>query len=305
MAVKIRLARRGRKKRAMYDIVVADARAPRDGRFIEKLGTYDPNQNPHGVVLQADRAVDWLLKGAQPTDTARSILHHEGVMLRKHLQVGVNKGAVTQENADARFEEWKNAKTDKVATKADSLSSKKSTEKEQKLEAERKVNQARIESITKKNTPPADAVAPAAEEAATEEVVSESAAAETVEAPVAEEAQPVAETVEEAPAAEEAQPVAETVEEAPAAEEAQPVAETVEEAPAAEEAQPVAETVEEAPAAEEAQPVAETVEEAPVTEAAAPATEEVAPAAEETPVAEAEKTADEPAKSDESDEKKA
>ena len=181
MAVKIRLARRGRKKRAMYDIVVADARAPRDGRFIEKLGTYDPNQNPAAVVLQSDRAVDWLLKGAQPTDTARSILHHEGVMLRKHLQVGVNKGAVTQEVADARFEEWKNQKSDKVSSAAQSLSSQKSAEKEQKLEAERKVNQARLDAITKKNTPPADAVeGPVAEE-------TEAPVAEETEAPAAEE----------------------------------------------------------------------------------------------------------------------
>lgn len=167
MAVKIRLSRRGRKKNAMYDIVVADARAPRDGRFIEKIGTYNPNQNPAGVLLQSERAVEWLLKGAQPTDTARSILHHEGVMLRKHLQVGVIKGAITQEVADARFEEWLNMKSDKVATKTASLSDKKSAEKEEKLEAERKVNQARAEAIIKKNTPPAEE-APVVEDAVEE-----------------------------------------------------------------------------------------------------------------------------------------
>ena len=115
MAVKIRLARRGRKKKAIYDIVVADARAPRDGRFIEKLGIYNPGTNPASIVLESAKAVDWLLKGAQPTDTARSILQHEGVMLRKHLQVGVNKGAITQEVADARFEEWKESKTGRKA----------------------------------------------------------------------------------------------------------------------------------------------------------------------------------------------
>lgn len=187
MAVKIRLARRGRKKRAMYDIVVADARAPRDGRFIEKLGTYDPNQNPSAVSLQTDRAVDWLLKGAQPTDTARSILHHEGVMLRKHLQVGVIKGAVTQEDADARFEEWKNMKAEKLSTAANTLSSKQSAEKAQKLEAERKVNQARLDSIVKKNTPPAEEVAEVetpAEDATAPEV--EDSAAENEETPAAE-----------------------------------------------------------------------------------------------------------------------
>lgn len=173
MAVKIRLARRGRKKRAMYDIVVADARAPRDGRFIEKIGTYDPNKSPAAVVLQSERAVDWLLKGAQPTDTARSILHHEGVMLRKHLQIGVNKGAVTQEVADSRFEEWKNMKSEKAVAKADTLTSKKSSEKEQKLEAERKVNQARMEAIAKKNTPPADETAPEVADETTEEAAPE------------------------------------------------------------------------------------------------------------------------------------
>ncbi|TDB57325.1 30S ribosomal protein S16 [Arundinibacter roseus] len=178
MAVKIRLSRRGRKKNAMYDIVVADARAPRDGRFIEKLGTYNPNSNPSLVVLQNKRAVDWLLKGAQPTDTARSILHHEGVLLLKHLQVGVNKGAITQEVADARFEEWKSQKTDKVSSHTTSLATKQSTEKELKLEAERKVNQARLDAIILKNTPPAaevpaeEAPAEAAEES-TDETVAE------------------------------------------------------------------------------------------------------------------------------------
>ncbi|QRR03869.1 30S ribosomal protein S16 [Dyadobacter sandarakinus] len=159
MAVKIRLARRGRKKKAIYDIVVADARAPRDGRFIEKLGIYNPNSNPASIVLESSKAVDWLLKGAQPTDTAKSILQHEGVMLRKHLQVGVNKGAITQEVADARFEEWKGSKTDRKTTAADTLAQKKDAEKQAKLDAERKVSQSRAEAIAKKNTPPAEEVA--------------------------------------------------------------------------------------------------------------------------------------------------
>ena len=178
MAVKIRLARRGRKKKAIYDIVIADARAPRDGRFIEKIGSYNPGTNPAFIVLEADKAVDWLLKGAQPTDTARSILQHEGVMLRKHLQVGVIKGAITQEVADTRFEEWKSSKTDRKATAADSLSQKKETERNAKLEAERKVNQTRAEAIAKKNTPPAP------------EVVEEEEVSEVEEtAPVTDEAQ--------------------------------------------------------------------------------------------------------------------
>ena len=110
MAVKIRLARRGRKKLAIFDIVVADARAPRDGRFIEKIGTYNPNTNPASINLNDDKALQWVLNGAQPTDTARAILSYKGVLLKKHLQVGVNKGAISQETADAKFSEWKNVK---------------------------------------------------------------------------------------------------------------------------------------------------------------------------------------------------
>ncbi len=177
MAVKIRLARRGRKKKAIYDIVVADARAPRDGRFIEKLGIYNPGTNPASIVLESDKAVDWLLKGAQPTDTARSILQHEGVLLRKHLQVGVLKGAITQEVADSRFEEWKGSKTDRKATAADTLAQQKEADKKAKLDAERKINEARAEAIAKKNTPPA-------EEVATEEAADEAADA-AAEAPAA------------------------------------------------------------------------------------------------------------------------
>jgi small subunit ribosomal protein S16 len=225
MAVKIRLARRGRKKMAIYDIVVADARAPRDGRFIEKLGIYNPGTNPAFIVLEAAKTVDWLLKGAQPTDTARSILQHEGVMLMKHLQIGVNKGAITQEVADSRFAEWKESKTDRKATAADSLSQKKETERNAKLDAERKVNQTRAEAILKKNTPPAPEVV---EEEVVEEAPVEDAVEETPVAEAAVEEAPVAETV---PVAEEAAPVAEETPVA-AVEEAAPVAETPAEEPA-------------------------------------------------------------------------
>jgi small subunit ribosomal protein S16 len=193
MAVKIRLARRGRKKKAIYDIVVADARAPRDGRFIEKLGIYNPGTNPASIVLESDKAVDWLLKGAQPTDTARSILQHEGVLLRKHLQVGVLKGAITQEVADSRFEDWKGSKTDRKTTAADTLSQQKDADKKAKLDAERKVNEARAEAIAKKNTPPAEEV-PAVEEV-TDEVP------EVTEATEAPEATEVAEAAAETPEA--------------------------------------------------------------------------------------------------------
>ena len=206
MAVKIRLARRGRKKRAMYDIVVADARAPRDGRFIEKLGTYNPNTNPFTVVLANDKAVDWLLKGAQPTDTTRAILHHEGVLIRKHLQVGVLKGAITQEVADARFEEWKQSKEDRKAAAADSLSQKKNSERELKLDAERKVNQTRQDAINlKKGALNAVAEEVAVENVAAEEVAAEAPAEEVVAEVPAEEAvaeAPAEEVVAEAPATE-------------------------------------------------------------------------------------------------------
>lgn len=114
MAVKIRLARRGRKKRALYDIVVADARAPRDGRFIEKLGNYDPNTHPATVLLREERALQWLRKGAQPTDTARGILSSRGVLLKKHLQLGVDKGAITQSDADKALADWRETREKKT-----------------------------------------------------------------------------------------------------------------------------------------------------------------------------------------------
>ncbi|MBX9889931.1 MAG: 30S ribosomal protein S16 [Amoebophilaceae bacterium] len=113
MAVKIRLARRGRKYLAEYDIVVADARAPRDGRFIEKIGNYNPNIKPSFIKLDEASALKWLSQGAQPTDTVRSILSKQGVMFRKHLQVGVLKKAITQEQADERFNKWKAEKAEK------------------------------------------------------------------------------------------------------------------------------------------------------------------------------------------------
>ena len=171
--VRIRLARRGRKKAAMYDIVVADARAPRDGRFIEKLGTYNPTSNPTKVVLNVDKAVKWLLNGAQPTDTTRSILSHEVVMLRKHLQVGVNKGAITQEVSDERFEAWKQEKLGRIEVKKEGLSKKQADAKQAQFEAERKVNEARAAAIAKKN---AVEEAPAVEAVAEEAAPSEDAA---------------------------------------------------------------------------------------------------------------------------------
>lgn len=178
--VKIRLARRGRKKHAMYDVVVADARAPRDGRFIEKLGTYDPNTQPATIVLNETSAVKWLLNGAQPTDTARAILSYKGLMLKKHLQVGVNKGAISQEQADEKFASWKQTKDAQVTAATEGIAGKKADDKKARLEAESKVNAARAEALAKKNAPVVEE-APA-EEAAAEESPAAEGEATTTEA---------------------------------------------------------------------------------------------------------------------------
>ncbi len=202
MAVKIRLARRGRKKLAMYDIVVSDARAPRDGRFIEKLGTYNPNTNPATVNLNDAQALKWLMNGAQPTDTANAILSHNGILLKKHLQVGVIKGAITQEQADAKFEAWKKEKDAKVLANIDGISKGKADAKASRLAAESKVSATRAEGIAAKNKAADDAVVASvveaiqeAEEEATgveiteveaEVAVSEEPAVEEAEAPASE-----------------------------------------------------------------------------------------------------------------------
>ena len=201
MAVKIRLARRGRKKMAIYDIVVAESTSPRDGRFIEKIGSYNPNTDPSTVVVKSDRAVYWLMVGAQPTDTARSVLSHEGLMYRKHLQVGVTKGAITQEQADEKFSTWLEDKQNRKTGAAETKTQTKEQARAARLEAERKVNEARAEAIAKKNK---------VEEPATEVAVVEAA---TPEAAPTEEAAPVEPTATEAAPAEPA-----TTDETPAAE---------------------------------------------------------------------------------------
>mgnify|MGYP001332135321 FL=1 len=189
MAVKIRLSRRGRKKLAIYDIVVADARSPRDGRIIEKIGNYNPNTNPATIKIDNDKALDWVMKGAQPSETVRAILSYKGIMMKKHLQVGVLKGALKQEEADKKLEAWLKEKEGKITKKIDSLSEAKEQDQKKKLAEEKAFNKKREEEQKKK-----------LEEAAKAEEAKE-------EAPAAEEAK------EEAPAAEEAK------EEAPAAEE--------------------------------------------------------------------------------------
>ena len=214
MAVKIRLARRGRKKMPIYDIVVADARAPRDGRFIEKLGQYNPHSTPAAIVLKDDRALYWLQVGAQPTDTTRKILSVNGVMFKKHLQIGVEKGAITQEQADVKFEAWKKAKDDARAVKISKLTSTKDAAKAAKFEAEKVKKEEKAAAIKKAE---ADLIAAANP---VEEVV-EAPVEEVVEAPVEAAVEEVA-AVEAAPevVAEEATPEVTTEEatpEAPAA----------------------------------------------------------------------------------------
>ncbi|MBA9076785.1 small subunit ribosomal protein S16 [Rufibacter quisquiliarum] len=169
----------------MYDIVVADSRSPRDGRFIEKLGTYNPLTNPASINFNEDKALDWVLKGAQPTDTVKAMLSYTGVMFRKHLQIGVLKGAITQEQADTRYQEWKAAKDAKITGKKEQLGSDKAAKRQAALEAEAKVNAARAEAIRLKNTPEpvaAEEEAPAAEGEATEGAADAPAADATEEA---------------------------------------------------------------------------------------------------------------------------
>lgn len=176
--VKIRLARRGRKKLALYDVVVADSRSPRDGKFIEKIGTYNPLTNPATIDIQDDRAFEWLMKGAQPSDTVGRMLSYRGILFRKHLQIGVIKGAVTQEQADAKLEAWKKEKEAKIQSKVDKLSKDQQSAVRARKEAEVKVREARAEALRKKQEAAAAAAetTPAAEEGA--EPAAETPAAE-------------------------------------------------------------------------------------------------------------------------------
>ncbi len=144
MPVKIRLQRHGKKGKPFYWVVAADSRSKRDGRFLEKLGTYNPTTNPATVNLDLDSAVKWLQNGAQPTDTARTILSHKGALLKHHLIGGVKKGALTEEQADAKFNAWLEEKTSKVAGTLDGLAKAEAEAKAKALEAEKAVNDARI-----------------------------------------------------------------------------------------------------------------------------------------------------------------
>jgi small subunit ribosomal protein S16 len=219
MPVKIRLSKKGRKKLPYYHIVVADSRAPRDGKFVERIGLYNPQTNPATIEINFDRALDWLQKGAQPTDTCRAILSDKGVMMKKHLLDGAKKGAFSPEEAESRFEKWLKEKETRLNSHVDKISKGKAADIKKRLEAETKVKETKAQEVAKKLKARAeeekatDTIAEAAEEIVTEaeEIVTEA------EETVAETKETVAETKETVTEAEET--VAVTEEAVAAAEE--------------------------------------------------------------------------------------
>jgi len=260
MATRIRLQRHGKKGKAFFHLVAADSRAKRDGKFIEKLGTYNPVANPAVIDINFEKTLSWVQKGAEMSDTARAILSYKGVLHMNHLLKGVTKGAMTTEQAEAKFAEWMQSKEGKIDTKKDGLAKAAAKEKAAKMQAEMDTNAAKAAAVEAKNTPvieeevaeeaPVSEEVVAEEAPATEEVVAEEAPA--TEEVVAEEAPATEEVVEEeAPATEEV-----VAEEAPATEE-----EVAEEAPATEEV-----VAEEAPATEEATEETPSTDEAPAAE---------------------------------------
>jgi small subunit ribosomal protein S16 len=150
MAVKIRLARKGRKKLAYYHIVVADSRSPRDGRYIEKIGLYNPLTDPATIELDFNKSLDWLQNGAQPTDTCRAILSYKGVLIKKHLLEGVKKGAFDEAEAERRFNEWMKQNEEKIDSKKLKLEKAQDSDKESRIEAEKRINDARSAKLAKK-----------------------------------------------------------------------------------------------------------------------------------------------------------
>jgi len=178
MPAKIRLQRQGRKRYAFYHIVIADSRAPRDGRNIDRIGSYNPNTNPATIDLDFDKALTWLTNGAQPTDTVRAILSYKGVMYKKHLLGGVAKGAFTAEEAEVKFEAWVAEKAKKVQAKKDGLVADSTSSKKAQLEMEAKKNADRANAIAKRNAEAAAAAKAASQPAPVIEEVAEEAAPE-------------------------------------------------------------------------------------------------------------------------------
>ena len=217
MPVRIRLQRHGKKGKPFFWIVAADARSKRDGKYLEKIGTYNPNTNPATIDLNIDSAVQWLHNGAQPTDTAKAILSYKGALLKHHLDGGVRKGALTQEQADAKLATWLDAKAGKVDAKKDGLSKAQADAKAKAFKAEQVANEKRMAAIADavKAEEVVEAAAEVTEEVATEEVVEVEAAAEVTEEVV----EAAAEVTEEVAVEEVVEAVAEETTEAPAAEE--------------------------------------------------------------------------------------
>ncbi len=193
MATRIRLQRHGKKGKAIYHVVVADSRAKRDGKFIEKLGVYNPNTNPATININFDSAVQWVGTGAEMTDTARAILSYKGVLYKNHLIKGIAKGALTAEQVEAKFAAWEADKAAKIQGKIDGLSKNAASDKVARLKAEAETNAAKAKAIEAKNTP----------EAEVEEAPTEEAAAEATEEVTAEAETTTDEATEEAPAADE------------------------------------------------------------------------------------------------------
>ncbi len=206
MPVRIRLQRHGKKGKPFYWVVAADSRAKRDGKFLEKLGIYNPNTNPATIDINVDNSVKWLEKGAQPSHTAKRILSYKGVLLKHHLNGGVKKGALTEEEAEKKFQAWVSDNEKAIANKASNLEKAQADAKAKALEAEKEVNEKRAQAAAE-----AEAAELAEAEAATEEAQAEAPEVEATEATEAapEAEAPAAEATEEAAPAEEAAPEAE------------------------------------------------------------------------------------------------
>ena len=207
MATKIRLQRHGKKGKAFFHIVAADSRSKRDGKFIEKLGTYNPNTNPATIEIDFDSTLKWVQVGAEMTDTARALLSYKGILYKNHLLNGIKKGALNEAQVEEKFAKWLEEKDQKIDAKRDGLSKSADKDKAARKKAEEDVNAARAKEIEAKNTPEVEEV-----------VVEEAPVAETteeVEAPAAEVEAPAAETTEEAPVAEAEAPAAEETSEEP------------------------------------------------------------------------------------------
>ena len=237
MATRIRLQRHGKKSKAFFHIVAADSRSKRDGKFIEKIGTYNPNTNPATIEINFDAAIKWVQVGAEMTDTARAIMSYKGVLYKNHLLNGVKKGALTADQVEAKFNQWLAEKDAKITGKQDNLAKNAAADKAARMKAEADANAAKAKAIEEKNTPEVEEVA--AEEEAAEEVATETEAAEVIAEDVPAEEPATEETPEEVPAPAEEPATEEAPEEVPAPEEAAPEA-PAEEAPESTEETPEA-----------------------------------------------------------------